>query len=77
MLQTCSGCAVAASFRAFAQGLLAASFKEPYRVAAFSTAEAGDDAAYAEFVFKILDDQSKRGSGKWNKFGKGGLFGLM
>jgi len=71
------GCTVAASFRAFAQGLLAASFKEPYRVFAFSTAEAGEDAAFADFIFKTMEDDGKRGAGKWHKFGKGGLFGLL
>lgn len=71
------GCAVAAAFRAFAQGLLAASFREPYRVLAFSVAEAGVDAAFADFAFKILDEANARDAGKWHKFGKGGLFGLL
>lgn len=71
------GCAAAASFRAFAQGLLAASFKEPYRVLAFSTSEAGEDAAFAEFVFKTMEEDSRRAAGKWHKYGKGGLFGLL
>ncbi len=69
------GCAAAASFRAFAQGLLASSFKEPYRVLGFSSADAADEAGFADFVFKSLDDG--RGAGKWNKYGKGGLFGLL
>jgi hypothetical protein len=71
------GSVVAASFRAFAQGLLSSSFRESYRVLAFSSAEAGDDAGFAEFVFKTLDEGAKRDSGKWHKYGKGGLFGLM
>jgi hypothetical protein len=71
------GAAAAAGFRAFAQGMLAASFKEPYRVLAFSAAEAGDDAGFADFVFKTLDEGSKRDAGKWHKYGKGGLFGLL
>ena len=71
------GGAVAASFRAFAQGLLAASFKENYRIFAFSAAEASDDAGFAEFVFKTLDEGNKRDAGKWHKYGKGGLFGLL
>ncbi len=70
------GASIAASFRSFAQGLLAASFAEPYRVLAFSTAEAGEDAAFAAFVFKILDEDNKKDAGKWHKYGRGGLFGL-
>jgi hypothetical protein len=71
------GGAVAAAFRAFAQGLLAASFKEPYRVLAFSAAEAGDDVGFGDFIFKTLDDGNKRDAGRWHKYGKGGLFGLI
>jgi NAD(P)-dependent dehydrogenase (short-subunit alcohol dehydrogenase family) len=70
------GASIAASYRAFAQGLLASSFAEPYRVLAFSSSEAGDDEAFAAFVFKILDEANKRDSGKWHKYGRGGLFGL-
>ena len=71
------GGTVAAGFRAFAQALLASSFKESYRVLAFSTAEAGVDAEFGDFVFKVLDEGSKRDAGKWHKYGKSGLFGLM
>ncbi len=70
------GASIAASFRSFAQGLLAASFAEPYRVLAFSSAEAGEDAAFAAFVFKVLDEGAKKDAGKWHKYGRGGLFGL-
>ena len=69
------GPSVAASFRALAQGLLAASFSEPYKVLAFSTAEAGEDEAFAAFAFKIMDEGNKRDAGKWHKYGKLGLFG--
>jgi len=69
------GGAAAAAFRAFAQGLLASSFKEPYRVMGFSCADPADDAGFADYVFKSLDDG--RGAGKWSKYGKGGLFGLL
>lgn len=71
------GVSVAASFRAFSQSMLAASFREPYRVQAFSNAEAGDDAGFASFVFKVLDEGAKKDSGKWHKYGRSGIFGLM
>ena len=70
------GSSVAASFRALAQGMLSSSFKEPWRALAFSSSEAGEDAAFASFVFRILDEGGKRDSAKWHKFGKAGLFGL-
>lgn len=70
------GAAAAASFRAFSQALLASSFTESYRTLAFSSAEVGDDAGFAEFIFKTLDEGNRRDSGKWHKYGKGGIFGL-
>lgn len=70
------GAAAAAAFRALAQGLLAASFKESYDVLAFSSDEPGAEDGLGEFVFKTLDEDRKRNTGKWHKYGKGGLFGL-
>jgi hypothetical protein len=64
----------AASFRAFAQGLLTASFDEPYQALAFSSSVIGEDAAFASFIFKTIEE-GKRGGGKWHKYGKLGLFG--
>lgn len=69
------GPSVAASFRALAQGLLAASFAEPYRVLGFSSSEAGEDGPFAAFAFKIMDEGSRRDAGKWHKYGKLGFFG--
>ncbi|MDR1947813.1 MAG: hypothetical protein LBQ38_00300 [Spirochaetaceae bacterium] len=68
------GPSVAASFRSFAQGLLAASFGKPYATLAFST-ETGEDAGFASFIFKHVDEGGRRSSGKWFKFGKLGIFG--
>jgi hypothetical protein len=68
------GPSIAASFRAFAQGLLAASFGKSYGTLAFS-GETGEDAAFASFIFKIIDEGGKRAVGKWQKFGKLGIFG--
>jgi hypothetical protein len=69
-----AGPSVAASFRALAQGLLAASIGEPYDVLAFSS-ETGEDPAFAAFIFKTIEENNKRNIGKWHKFGKLGLFG--
>jgi hypothetical protein len=36
----------------------------------FSSSEAGTEAAFAAFVFKLLDEGNKRNNGKWHKFSK-------
>jgi hypothetical protein len=69
------GPSAAASFRSLAQGLQAASVGQPYEVLAFSSSEAGEDQAFAAFVFKIMEENNKRNTGKWHKFGRLGLFG--
>ncbi|GHT77302.1 hypothetical protein FACS1894130_01160 [Spirochaetia bacterium] len=68
------GPSVAASFRSFAQGLIASSTGKPYQTFAFSS-ETGEDADFAAFIFKTIDEGGKRASGKWHKYGKLGLFG--
>jgi hypothetical protein len=68
------GPSVAASFRSFAGGLLASSVGKPYLTMAFSC-ETGEDAAFAAFIFKTLDEGGKRSSGKWHRYGKFSLFG--
>jgi NAD(P)-dependent dehydrogenase (short-subunit alcohol dehydrogenase family) len=70
------GSAVSAAFRAFAQGLLAASFDEPYQTLGFICPEPGETAPLAAFVFKTMEESGGRNSGKWHKFGKLGLFGI-
>jgi NAD(P)-dependent dehydrogenase (short-subunit alcohol dehydrogenase family) len=68
------GPSVAASFGSFAGGLLASSVGKPYITMAFSC-ETGEDAAFAAFIFKILDEGSRRASGKWHRYGRFNLFG--
>jgi hypothetical protein len=69
------GQAALASFRAFSQSLLASSFDEPYLSLGFSSSETGDEGPFASFVFKTLDESSRKNNGKWYKFGKFNLFG--
>jgi NAD(P)-dependent dehydrogenase (short-subunit alcohol dehydrogenase family) len=68
------GPSVAASFSSFANGLLAVSVGKPYMTLAFSCG-AGEDAAFAAFIFKILDEGNRRASGKWHRYGRFSLFG--
>jgi NAD(P)-dependent dehydrogenase (short-subunit alcohol dehydrogenase family) len=71
------GPAVLASFRAFTKSVLASALNEPYQTTAFSSSEAGAEAAFAAFIVKQLDEGSKRNNGKWHKFGKLNLFGRL
>jgi NAD(P)-dependent dehydrogenase (short-subunit alcohol dehydrogenase family) len=64
------GLPAVAAFRAFTQGLLASSAAEPYVTLGFSTQEAADDDNFAAYVFRLIDQASKRGSGKWHKYGR-------
>lgn len=68
------GPASLASFRSLTQGLLAAAHNEQYFTIGFSTSDAGNDAAFAAFIFKNIDEVNKRSNGKLHKFGKFNFF---
>jgi len=68
------GSTALAAFRSLARGLLAAALGEPYLTLGFSGVEAGDDAGFAAFVFKQLDEGNRRSNGKIHKYGKIGFF---
>jgi len=63
-----------ASFRALTQGLLAAAHSVPYTTMGFSTSDAGNEPSFASFIFKSLDDITKRSKGKLFKHGKFSFF---
>ena len=63
-----------ASFRAVTQGLLAAAYSEPYITIGFSTSDTGNEAAFAAYMYKHIDEGSKRSNGKLHKFGKFNFF---
>jgi hypothetical protein len=65
---------VLASFRALTQSLLSAAHNEAYTTMGFSTSDAGNESAFASFLYKSLDELSKRSNGKMHKFGKFNLF---
>ncbi|MDR2185923.1 MAG: hypothetical protein LBO80_09725 [Treponema sp.] len=69
------GPSAAASFKALAQGLLSGSLNESYQTLAFSSSEAGEDASFASFIFKIMEEDNRRNAGRWHKYGRFGLFG--
>jgi len=59
-----------ASFRALTKGLLAAAHREPYITMGFSTTDAGNETAFAAYIFKALDEAGIKSNGKMHKFGK-------
>jgi len=63
-----------ASFRALTLGLLSAAHNEPYTTMGFSTSDAGNEAAFAAFVYKSIEEANKRSNGKFHKFGRFNLF---
>jgi hypothetical protein len=68
------GSTALAAFRALTRSLLAAALSEPYLTLGFSGIEAGDDAGFAAYIFKQLDEGNRRSNGKLHKYGKIGLF---
>jgi hypothetical protein len=63
-----------AAFRSFTRGLLSAALNEPYFTLGFSGTETGDEAGFAAFIFKQLDEENRRSNGKLYKYGKLGFF---
>ena len=59
-----------ASFRAFTGSLLSAALSEPYLTMGFSCSGAGNEAGFASFVFKLIDEGNRRNNGKLHKHGK-------
>ena len=72
------GSAALSSFRSLAGGLLSAAADEPYQTLGFSGLAAGDEAGFAAFIIKHIEDSNRRGSrsqpGKLHKYGKLGFF---
>jgi hypothetical protein len=68
------GPAALASFRALTHGLLSASHSEPYITVGFSFSDSGSETAFASFMYKTIDDITKRSCGKLYKFGKFNFF---
>lgn len=64
------GPAAAASFRAFAQTIIAGAQNAPFQVMGFSAPPTADPNAFAGFVFKTLEEGAKRNNAKWHKFGR-------
>jgi len=68
------GAMAAASFRSLARRLSAAASSEAYVVQGFTGGGAGNEAEFAGFIFRQLDDAKRRVNGKIHKYGKTGFF---
>ena len=68
------GPSAAASFKTFAQGILASSEHEPFQTMGFTGSEAGAEKEFASWLFKIIDEGEKKNSGRWHKHSKRGFF---
>ena len=64
------GQSAASSFRSLAQGVLDSSVNEPFQVMGFTGFEAGTESEFAEWFFKIVDEGSKKNSGRWHQYSK-------
>jgi len=62
------------SFRALTSGLLSSAHIEPYITIGFSTTDAGNETAFASFIFKNIDEATNRTKGKLFKFGRFSFF---
>jgi hypothetical protein len=68
------GQAALAAFRSLTGGLLASAFDGPYLTLGFSGTAAGDEAGFAAFILKNLEEGNRRNNGKLHKYGKLGFF---
>lgn len=63
-----------AAFQALTRSLLTSAFNEPYLTLGFAGPESGDEAGFAAFIIRQMEDSSRRSNGKLYKYGKLNLF---
>ena len=68
------GSAALAAFRSLTRSLIATANNEPYFTMGFSDNETSDEAGFAAFISKQLEECGRRSNGKIHKFGKHGFF---
>jgi len=68
------GPSAASSFRSFAQGILDTSVNEPFQAMGFTGYEDGSESEFAAWFFKIIDEGSRKNSGRWHQYSKLRLF---
>ena len=68
------GSAALAAFRSLTRSLLVVANNEPYFTMGFSENEIDDEAGFAAFVSRQLEECNRRSNGKLHKYGKHGFF---
>jgi hypothetical protein len=68
------GPSAAASFRAYAQGVLAAHSGEPFQVMGFTGSGTGAEEEFAAWFFKILDAGERKKPGQWHTYSRRKFF---
>ncbi|MCL2044529.1 MAG: hypothetical protein FWG89_10360 [Treponema sp.] len=68
------GSAALAVFRSLIRSLLTVAINEPYFTMGFSENETGDEAGFAAFISRHLEECNRRSNGKLHKYGKHGFF---
>ena len=66
-----AGPSASASFRAFASGVLAGT---GFQAMGFTSAEADNEADFAAWLFKIIDEGAAKNSGRWHKYSRLKIF---
>jgi hypothetical protein len=74
-IQDIAGPVIAASFKAYAESILASAKGESFRTLGFSSSEPGNESEFAAYIFKTIDEEKRNDSGKLYKFGKLSFFG--
>jgi len=62
-------------FANYSGAVLASSANEPFLAMGFSGFETSEKSQFANWLFKIVDEGSKRNAGRWNKFSRLPFFG--
>ena len=68
------GATALAAFRSFTRNLLSAVGSEPYLTLGFAGGESGDEAGFAAFISKQLEERNPKAGGKLHKYGKASFF---
>jgi len=64
------GSSAAACFVNYSGAVLASSANEPFLTMGFSGFETSEKSQFTSWLFKTIDESSKRNSGRWHKFSK-------
>jgi len=64
------GSSATACFANYAEAVLVSSANEPFQAMGFYGSETSEKSQFVSWLFKTIDEGSKRNSGRWHKFSK-------